>query len=156
MNGYPFADPVRAGLRFARDEASVLKHEYIGTEHLLLGILKADGGAARALEALSVSIPELRQRVLTVIKPGKAAETDRELPYTSRSKKVLELAMVEAREFEHMYIGTEHILLGLVREKMGVGAQVLAASGVTAERLLPVVARLVGAAEGDPPPAPVG
>src|SRR5881296_3027218 len=111
MNGYNFTDRVRKVLQMAREEAARLHHEYVGTEHILLGLIReGEGVAAAVLTNLNVEIEE------TVKKGKAAAAAGPDLPYTSRAKKVLELAMSEARELNHSYVGTEHLLLGLLRE----------------------------------------
>src|ERR671933_573581 len=119
MNGYNFTERVRKVLAMAREEAARLHHEYVGTEHILLGLIReGEGVAAAVLQNLSVDLDEIQQKIEETVKKGKAAQaTGPDLPYTSRAKKVLELAMAEARELNHSYVGTEHLLLGLVREK---------------------------------------
>jgi hypothetical protein len=115
----------------AQEEAGLLRHNYIGTEHLLLGLLREDEGvAARALAALGVTVEEARERIVSIVGYG-GEGLNLQAPFTPRSKKVLELALREAMHLEHNYIGTEHILLGLVRESEGVGARVLSDLGVS-------------------------
>src|SRR5213592_1942825 len=122
MNGYNFTDRVRKVLQMAREEAARLHHEYVGTEHILLGLIReGEGVAAAVLTNLNVDLEEIQQKIEETVKKGKAAAAD--LPYTSRAKKVLELAMSEARELNHSYVGTEHLLLGLLREEKGIAAQ---------------------------------
>jgi len=118
MNGYNFTERVRKVLAMAREEAARLHHEYVGTEHILLGLIReGEGVAAAVLQNLSVDLDEIQQKIEETVKKGKAAQTTGpDLPYTSRAKKVLELAMSEARELNHSYVGTEHLLLGLLRE----------------------------------------
>ena len=134
MNGYNFTDRVRKVLQMAREEAARLHHEYVGTEHILLGLIReGEGVAAAVLTNLGVELEEIQQKIEETVKKGKAARaTGPELPYTSRAKKVLELAMMEARELNHSYVGTEHLLLGLLREEKGIAAQVLTDAGVNA------------------------
>src|SRR5689334_13182294 len=117
----------------AREESARLHHEYVGTEHILLGLIReGEGVACTVLQNLSVDPDQLRQKVEGIIKEGKAAPPSRpDLPYTSRAKKVLELSMGAARELKHSYVGTEHLLLGLLEEKKGVAAQVLIDAGLT-------------------------
>src|SRR6267143_926913 len=124
MNGYNFTDRVRKVLAMAREEAARLHHEYVGTEHILLGLIReGEGVAATVLQNLSVELDEIQQKIEETVKKGKAAQTTGpDLPYTSRAKKVLELAMSEARELSHSYVGTEHLLLGLLREEKGIAA----------------------------------
>lgn len=138
MDGYNFTDDLRLVLQLARDEAARMHHEYVGTEHLLLALIrKPDVVSAGVFTMLGVDREEIRRRVEETVKPGRAASAfGGELPYTSRSKKVLEFAMREARELGHSYMGTEHLLLGLLREEMGIGAQTLAHFGVTIGRVV--------------------
>ena len=132
MNGYNFTERVRKVLAMAREEAARLHHEYVGTEHILLGLIReGEGVAATVLQNLSVELDEIQQKIEETVKKGKAAQTTGpDLPYTSRAKKVLELAMSEARELSHSYVGTEHLLLGLLREEKGIAAQVLTDANV--------------------------
>ena len=131
MNGYNFTDRVRKVLQMAREEAARLHHEYVGTEHILLGLIReGEGVAAAVLQNLNVDLEEIQQKIEETVKKGKAAAAaGPDLPYTSRAKKVLELAMTEARELNHSYVGTEHLLLGLLREEKGIAAQVLTDAG---------------------------
>ena len=132
MNGYNFTERVRKVLAMAREEAARLHHEYVGTEHLLLALIReGEGVAAMILQNLHVDTVALQDMVEGIVKRGRSDQTGPDLPYTSRAKKVLEFAMSEAREADHSYVGTEHLLLGLVREEKGIGAQVLIDSGVT-------------------------
>ncbi len=166
MNGYNFTDRVRKVLQMAREEAARLHHEYVGTEHILLGLIReGEGVAAAVLQNLNVDLDEIAQRIEETVKKGKAAAaTGPDLPYTSRAKKVLELAMAEARELNHSYVGTEHLLLGLLREEKGIAAQVLTDAGVSLEASRAETLRLLGSdlpqqqapgATGSPPPAAV-
>jgi hypothetical protein len=117
---------------FAQVEARLLDHNYIGTEHVLLGLIKEDEGlAALALESLGISLEVVREKVIEVIGPlGQPSPLTGSPPFTPRAKKVLELSLREALQLGHNYIGTEHILLGLVREKDGIAANVLQSLGV--------------------------
>ena len=146
MNGYNFTERVRKVLAMAREEAARLHHEYVGTEHILLGLIReGEGVAAAVLQNLSVDLDEIQQKIEETVKKGKAAQaTGPDLPYTSRAKKVLELAMAEARELNHNYVGTEHLLLAMVAEQTGVAAQVLMDNGVTLERAREETKRLLG------------
>jgi ATP-dependent Clp protease ATP-binding subunit ClpC len=130
----------------AREEAARLHHEYVGTEHILLGLIReGEGVAAAVLQNLSVDLDEVQQKIEEQVKKGKAqAPTGPDLPYTSRAKKVLELAMAEARELNHSYVGTEHLLLGLLREEKGIAAQVLTEANVTLETARSETLRLLG------------
>ena len=135
MNGYSFTERVRKVLAMAREEAAALHHEYVGTEHILLGIVReGEGCALTALENLGVDPGVLRERTLDVVKPGRKREVvGPDLPYTSGAAKVLEESMAAAREMNHGYVGTEHLLLGLLREKKGIAALVLRQAGVTVD-----------------------
>jgi ATP-dependent Clp protease ATP-binding subunit ClpC len=146
MNGYNFTERVRKVLAMAREEAARLHHEYVGTEHILLGLIReGEGVAAAVLQNLSIDLDEIQQKIEETVKKGKAAQTTGpDLPYTSRAKKVLELAMSEARELTHSYVGTEHLLLGLLREEKGIAAQVLTDSGVNLEAARAETLRLLG------------
>jgi ATP-dependent Clp protease ATP-binding subunit ClpC len=154
MNGYNFTDRVRKVLQMAREEAARLHHEYVGTEHILLGLIReGEGVAAAVLSNLSVDLEVIQQKIEETVKKGKApaAAGPPDLPYTSRAKKVLELAMNEARELNHSYVGTEHLLLGLLREEKGIAAQVLTDEGVNLEQARAETLRLLG---GDVPQTP--
>ena len=146
MNGYNFTERVRKVLAMAREEAARLHHEYVGTEHILLGLIReGEGVAAAVLQNLSVDLDEIQQKIEETVKKGKAAQaTGPDLPYTSRAKKVLELAMAEARELNHSYVGTEHLLLGLLREEKGIAAQVLTEIGVNLDAARTETLRLLG------------
>ncbi|HKG95434.1 MAG TPA: ATP-dependent Clp protease ATP-binding subunit [Gemmatimonadaceae bacterium] len=146
MNGYNFTERVRKVLAMAREEAARLHHEYVGTEHILLGLIReGEGVAAAVLQNLSVDLDEIQQKIEETVKKGKAAQaTGPDLPYTSRAKKVLELAMSEARELNHSYVGTEHLLLGLLREEKGIAAQVLTDAGVNLDAARAETLRLLG------------
>src|SRR6476661_3355914 len=146
MNGYNFTDRVRKVLQMAREEAARLHHEYVGTEHILLGLIReGEGVAAAVLTNLNVDLEEIQQKIEETVKKGKAAAAaGPDLPYTSRAKKVLELAMSEARELNHSYVGTEHLLLGLLREEKGIAAQVLTDAGVNLDAARAETLRLLG------------
>jgi ATP-dependent Clp protease ATP-binding subunit ClpC len=132
MNGYNFSERVRRSLFLAREEALRLNHEYVGTEHVLLGLLRVDDSSAvDVLRQLDIDIEGIRRTIETTVQSGTTpprAAVD--LPYTSRAKKVLELSMAAARELGHSYVGTEHLLLGLLREGHGIAAQVLNDAGL--------------------------
>lgn len=146
MNGYNFTERVRKVLAMAREEAARLHHEYVGTEHILLGLIReGEGVAAAVLQNLNVDLDDVTQKIEDTVKKGKAAQaTGPDLPYTSRAKKVLELAMAEARDLNHSYVGTEHLLLGLLREEKGIAAQVLTDAGVNLEAARAETLRLLG------------
>ncbi len=118
----------------------------MGTEHILLGLIReGEGVAAAVLQNLNVDLDEIQQKIEETVKKGKAAQTTGpDLPYTSRAKKVLELAMSEARELNHTYVGTEHLLLGLLREEKGIAAQVLTDAGVNLDAARAETLRLLG------------
>ena len=160
MNGYNFTERVRKVLAMAREEAARLHHEYVGTEHILLGLIReGEGVAAAVLQNLSVDLDEIQQKIEETVKKGKAAAaTGPDLPYTSRAKKVLELAMGEARDLSHGYVGTEHLLLGLLREEKGIAAQVLTDAGVNLDAAKAETLRLLGTEmpQGGTPTAPQG
>ncbi|HEY4953297.1 MAG TPA: ATP-dependent Clp protease ATP-binding subunit [Gemmatimonadaceae bacterium] len=146
MNGYNFTERVRKVLAMAREEAERLRHEYVGTEHILLGLIReGEGVAAAVLQSLNVDLDEIQQKIEDTVKKGKAAAaTGPDLPYTSRAKKVLELAMAEARDLTHNYVGTEHLLLGLLREEKGIAAQVLTDAGINLDAARAETLRLLG------------
>jgi len=146
MNGYNFTERVRKVLAMAREEAARLHHEYVGTEHVLLGLIReGEGVAVAVLQALNVDLEEVREKIEATVKKGRPQQgTGPDLPYTSRAKKVLELAMTEARELNHSYVGTEHLLLGLVREEKGIAAQVLADAGLAIVDARAEILRLLG------------
>ncbi len=147
-----FTDRARRVLVLAQEESRLLGHSFIGTEHLLLGLIQErQGPAALALDLLGVRLQSVRDRVVDtigVVATGSSGSP----PFTPRAKKVLELALREALELGHHYIGTEHLLLGLVREGEGVAAQVLTAMGVDLEGLRDAVIELTGDGLGEGPP----
>ena len=151
MNGYNFTERVRKVLAMAREEAARLHHEYVGTEHILLGLIReGEGVAAAVLQNLSIDLDEIQQKIEEQVKKGKATQaTGPDLPYTSRAKKVLELAMSEARELNHSYVGTEHLLLSLLREEKGVAAQVLSEAGLHLDAARAETLRLLGGGVND-------
>src|ERR1700675_4267681 len=146
MNGYNFTDRVRKVLQMAREEAARVHHEYVGTEHILLGLIReGEGVAAAVLTNLNVDLEDIQQKIEETVKKGKAAAAaGPPLPYTSRAKKVLELAMSEARELNHSYVGTEHLLLGLLREEKGIAPHVLTDAGVNLQQSRAETLRLLG------------
>jgi ATP-dependent Clp protease ATP-binding subunit ClpC len=138
-----FTDRARRAVVLAQEEARMLNHDYIGTEHLLLGLVRErDGVAGKALASLDISIEAVRRQVEEIIGQGRAAPTGH-IPFTPRAKKVLELALREALQLGHNYIGTEHILLGLVREGEGVATQVLVKLGANLNRVRETVIQLM-------------
>jgi ATP-dependent Clp protease ATP-binding subunit ClpC len=140
-----FTDRVRKVIYYARDEAARLQHDYIGTEHLLLGIVReGEGIAAKVLAKLELDFEQIQQAVENMVKSTGGTLTIGEIPFTPRAKRVLELAIEEARLLGHNYVGTEHLLLGLIREGEGVAAQVLAELGVDRKRVREEVLKLLG------------
>jgi ATP-dependent Clp protease ATP-binding subunit ClpA len=141
----------------AQEDARALKHDYVGTEHILLGLIhQGEGVAAQALESLGISLEGVRQQVEEIIGQGQQAPSGR-IPFTQRAKKVLDLSMREALQLGHNYIGTEHILLGLIREGEGVAAQVLVRLGAdldwARQQVVQMLAgRQAGPGERVPPP----
>ena len=138
-----FTDRARRVIVLAQEEARMLNHNYIGTEHLLLGLIhEGEGVAAKVLESLGISLEDMRQQVEEIIGQGQQAPPAH-IPFTPRAKKVLELSNQEARQLGHRYIGTEHILLGLIREGDGVAAQVLVQRGAALDRVRQQVTHLL-------------
>jgi ATP-dependent Clp protease ATP-binding subunit ClpC len=140
-----FTDRARLVVVLAQEEARTLNHDYIGTEHILLGLIHEDEGvAARAIKGLGISLDAVRQQVEEMIGPGRTSPGG-QIPFTPRAKKVLELSLREALHQGHNYIGTEHILLGLLREGEGVAAQVLVKLGADLNRVRQQVHQLISA-----------
>jgi ATP-dependent Clp protease ATP-binding subunit ClpC len=151
-----FTDRARRVVVLAQEEARTLNHDYIGTEHLLLGLIhEGEGVAFKALGSLNISLEAVRGQIEEIIGKGQAVPRGH-IPFTPRAKKVLELALREALQLGHNYIGTEHILLGLVREGEGVAAQVLEKSGATMERVRQTVIELLSGYAGTAAAAAVG
>jgi ATP-dependent Clp protease ATP-binding subunit ClpC len=145
VRGYNFTERVRKTLALAREEAIRLRHEYVGTEHMLLGLIRGDDGVAiEVMRTLSVDPERVRDEILRILREGIAGSASSDLPYTSRAKRVLELAMTEARLLGHQYVGTEHLLLGLLGEQHGVAAQALDSAGLTLEKARAETLRLLG------------
>jgi ATP-dependent Clp protease ATP-binding subunit ClpC len=144
-----FTDQARRVVVLAQEEARMLGHGYIGTEHILLGLLsEPEGLAARALSSLGVSLDAVREQVVEIVGEG-TVRPGEHIPFTPRTKKVLELSLREAQRLGDSYIGTEHILLGLAREGEGVGAQVLDRLGASTDRVLAQVLMTKRAAPGE-------
>ena len=141
-----FTDRARKVMGFARQEAERFNHDYIGTEHVLLGLIKEGSGvAANVLENLDVDLERVRSEVEGMVKHGPDVAPMGQLPFTPRAKKVLEFAMEEAKQLDHNYVGTEHLLLGLLRENEGVAAQVLMNLGLKLDEVRSEVMELLGA-----------
>src|SRR3984885_1833648 len=148
-----FTDRARRVVVLAQEEARMLNHNYIGTEHILLGLIhEGEGVAAKALESLGISLEAVRQQVEEIIGQGQQAPSGH-IPFTPRAKKVLELSLREALQLGHNYIGTEHILLGLIREGDGVAAQVLVKLGADLNRVRQQVIQLLHGYQGKEPAA---
>ena len=151
-----FTDRARRVVVLAQEEARMLNHNYIGTEHILLGLIhEGEGVAAKALESLGISLEAVRQQVEEIIGQGQQAPSGH-IPFTPRAKKVLELSLREALQLGHNYIGTEHILLGLIREGEGVAAQVLVKLGADLNRVRQQVIQLLSGYQGKEPAASGG
>jgi ATP-dependent Clp protease ATP-binding subunit ClpC len=146
-----FTDRARRVVVLAQEEAKMLNHNYIGTEHILLGLIhEGEGVAAKALESLNISLDAVREQVQDIIGQGQQQPTGH-IPFTPRAKKVLELSLREALQLGHNYIGTEHILLGLIREGEGVAAQVLVKLGADLNRVRQQVIQLLSGYQGKEP-----
>src|ERR1700689_1084680 len=140
-----FTDRARKVMQLANQEAQRFNHEYIGTEHILLGLVKEGSGvAANVLKNLDVDLRKIRLEVEKIVQSGPDMVTMGKLPQTPRAKKVIEYAMEEARNLNHNYVGTEHLLLGLLREQEGVAAQVLMNLGMKLEDVREEVLNLLG------------
>ena len=144
-----FTDRARRVVVLAQEEARMLDHNYIGTEHLLLGVLREDEGVAAALAALEVGLDPARELVAEIVGRGRQAPSGH-IPFTPRAKKVLELSLREALSLEHQFIGPEHILLGLINEGHGVAVEVLRSLGAPPEQVRARVLELAPPAGGDP------
>jgi ATP-dependent Clp protease ATP-binding subunit ClpC len=146
-----FTDRARRVVVLAQSEARLLNHNYIGTEHILLGLIhEGQGVAAKALESLGISLEAVRQHVEKIIGQGQSAPTGH-IPFTPRAKKVLELSLREALQLKHNYIGTEHLLLGLIRLGEGVGSQVLEEMGADVENVRKAILQLLSGYTGTSP-----
>jgi len=151
-----FTDRARRVVVLAQEEARLLNHNYIGTEHILLGLLnEGEGIAAQALESLDIDLASVREEVVKIIGQGQQSPSGH-IPFTPRAKKVLELSLREALQLGHNYIGTEHILLGLIREGEGVAAQVLQQLGAELQKVRQTVIRLLSGPGGSEEQSPKG
>jgi ATP-dependent Clp protease ATP-binding subunit ClpC len=145
-----FTEPARQVVVLAQDEARALHHNYIGTEHLLLGLLREERGvAARALASVDIALEPVRDKVRAIIGEGDDVAPG-QIPFTPRAKKVLELGLRESQALNHEFIGTEHLLLGITREEGGVAMRILGELGAGAERIQRETIRMLG---GMPPGA---
>ena len=151
-----FTEQARQMVVLAQEEARLLKHNYIGTEHLLLGLLRDEGGpAGRVLESLGVTSSRVRAQVVQIVGSGEEV-TSGQIPFTPRAKKVLELALREALSLDHNYIGTEHVLLGLVLENGGLAMRILLDFDADAKKVRNAVLQIVSGPEYEEhqPPRP--
>ena len=151
-----FTERARQVVVLAQEEARALRHNYIGTEHLLLGLLREEQGiGARVLESLGATLDGVRAQVAEIVGQGEDV-VGGQLPFAPRGKRVLDLALREALAMGHNWIGTEHVLLGLVRENDGVAMQILLDRGLSADRIRDEVVRMLGGPPpaGGPPPPP--
>jgi len=150
-----FTERTRQVVVLAQSEARALKHNYIGTEHLLLGLLREEEGvAARVLRSFDITVEEVRAQVARIVGQGDEV-VGGQVPFTPRSKKILELSLREALDLGHNYIGTEHILLGLMREGEGVAVRILLDFGASPAAVRDEVLRLLTSSRGEtggPPP----
>jgi ATP-dependent Clp protease ATP-binding subunit ClpC len=154
-----FTERARQVVVLAQDESRAFKHNYIGTDHILLGLLREEEGlAARVLESLDITVEEVRAQVVRVVGEGDEVTTG-QIPFTPRAKKVLELSLKEGLSLGHNYIGTEHILLGIVRENEGVAARILLDFDADAEKVRNEMIRMLsgrGRHHGEEPEIPAG
>src|SRR5690242_18619688 len=142
-----FTDRARKVLKLANEEAQRARHDYIGTEHILLGLIQEGTGvAAQTLRNLDVDLRKIRSEIEKVILPGPIRSAVVNRPQTPRAKKVIQYSLEEARNLNHNYVGTEHLLLGLLREQEGLAAQVLLNLGLNLEDVRGEVGRLLGSA----------
>lgn len=141
-----YTDRTKKVLALAREEAVRLRHDYIGPEHILLGLIReGEGVAAAALMSLNIDLAQIREHIQDSIPEGKAQGIELEtLTYTTRAKSALEHASSEAQSLGHRYVGTEHLLLGLLREPKGLAGQVLESSGATFERARDEIRKILG------------
>ena len=145
-----FTDRARRVVVLAQEEARMLNHNYIGTEHILLGLIhEGEGVAAKALESLGISLEGVRQQVEEIIGQGQQAPSGH-IPFTPRAKKVLELSLREALQLGHNYIGTEHLLLGLIHEGEGVAAKALESLGISLDAVREQVQEIIGQGQQSP------
>ncbi|MHC5559673.1 ATP-dependent Clp protease ATP-binding subunit [Kocuria sp. U4B] len=151
-----FTDRARRVVVLAQEEARMLNHNYIGTEHLLLGLIhEGEGVAAKALDSMGITLTGAREQVQDIIGPGQQAPSGH-IPFTPRAKKVLELSLREALQLGHNYIGTEHILLGIIRAGEGVAAQVLTKLGAEPQKVRSTVLELISGYQGGGTPEKEG
>lgn len=153
LRGYNFSSQIRKVLAAAREEAVRFGHPYVGTEHLLLGLIRErEGGSATVLRDLDIAPEKIRRKLEETLVPGPDMRTGADLPYTSRAKKVLELGMEEAERSRAVVVDTEHLLVGLCVEGKGIAAQTLAWAGLTTDAARAAVAQITGVTPEPPPP----
>jgi hypothetical protein len=146
-----FTEQARTGVVLAQEEARTLKHNYVGTEHILLGVLRErEGVTARILESLGITVERVRATVVRIVGTGEEV-TSGQIPFTAHAKNVLELALREAINLGHQHIGVEHIMLGLLREREGVAFRILADFDADPEKIRNEVIRVAAAAPAEPP-----
>lgn len=139
-----FTERARQVVILAKEEARTLNHNYIGSEHILLGLLREEEGlAARVLEAMGLQVEKVRDRVIERVGMPDSSRSESQLPFTPRARKILELALREALSLGHNYIGTEHVLLGLSREGDGIAMKILAEMDITDEKIRNDVVRML-------------
>lgn len=145
MSEYNFTDHVRRILELARQDSSTRHHKRVDPEHILLGLVaEGEGTGLTVLQNLGIDPREVRTRVEGRLKPGRSSQpTGPHLPYATRAKRVLELAMRESRDLHHTHVGSEHMLLGIMRERRGIAAQVLAESGASIDAVRQETERLI-------------
>ena len=144
-----FTDRAKKVMNLARQEAQRFNHEYLGTEHILLGLVQEGSGvAANVLKNMGIDLNKIRTEVEKIVKTGPSMVTMGQLPFTPRAKKVLELSMEEAGNLGHNYIGTEHLLLGLLREGEGIAGLVLRNLGVSLATTREKIVEFIGGASG--------
>ena len=142
-----FTERARKVILLAKEEAKRFNHDYIGTEHILLGLLReGDGVAAVVLQKMGLNLQQIRMEIEKIVKPGPPTVVSGDIPFTPTAKKVIELSSEEARSLGHNYIGTEHLLLGLIREGEGVASQVLMNLGLDLNKVREEIAELLGSA----------
>jgi ATP-dependent Clp protease ATP-binding subunit ClpC len=152
-----FTERARQVVVLAQNEARALEHNYIGTEHILLGLLREEEGvAARVLESFDITVEDVRAHVIRIVGRGDDPVTGQMIPFTPRARKVLELSLREALSLGHEFIGTEHILLGLVRENEGVASRILLDFDADAEKIRNEIVRLLALGQQGPRPVRQG
>lgn len=147
---YNFTDEVRKALAVSREEAIRLRHDYVGTEHILFGVLRVSASVCLLAQRLGASPDTIRKRLEQSVRRGKAMIAMGELPYTARAKNVLEFALAAGREYHDEYVDTKHLFIGLLREEKGIAAQVLNSVGITVERAEAAIRNPAAVDAGEP------